>query len=101
VAASRTVFEVLAIGHGLESQVLGLCLEPSRSLKIGLSSVEDSSFLLPFKSYISLKLFRNIVFLVAIKIQKKLLPVVRFLMFLSRHKNKISRSLLHVYLFNY
>jgi len=43
VAASRTVFEVL----GLESQVLGLDLEPFRSSKIGLSSVEDSSFLLP------------------------------------------------------
>jgi len=51
VAASRTVFEAL----GLESQVLGL--ESSRSSKIGLSSVDDSSFLLPFKSYIYLKLF--------------------------------------------
>jgi len=47
-------FEVL----GLKSQVLGLGLEPSRSSKIGLSSVEDGSFLLPLKSlYISLKLF--------------------------------------------
>jgi len=45
--ASRTVFEVL--GLGLESQVLGLGLEPSKSSKIGLSSFEDSSFLLPFK----------------------------------------------------
>jgi len=53
--SSRTVFEVL--GLGLESQVLGLGLEPSRSPKIGLSSVEDSSFLLPFKSYMPLKLF--------------------------------------------
>jgi len=62
--SSRTVFEVL--GLGLESQVLGLGLglegqvlglEPSRSSKIGLSSVEDDSFLLPLKSYISLKLF--------------------------------------------
>jgi len=49
--ALRTVFEVF----GLEGQVLGL--KPSRSSKIGRSSVEDSSFLLPFKSYISLKLF--------------------------------------------
>jgi len=57
VAASRTVFEVLGLGLGLESQVLGLGLEPSRFSKIGLSLVEDSSFLLPFKSYISLKLF--------------------------------------------
>jgi len=29
------------------------------------------------------------------------LLVVRLLLFLSRHKNKISRSLLHIYLFNY
>jgi len=57
VAASKTIFEVLGLGLGLESQVLGLGLEPSKSSKIGRSSVEDSSFLLPFKSYISLKLF--------------------------------------------
>jgi len=71
--ASRTVFEV--VGLGLESQVLGLDLglETSRSSKIGLSSVE--------------------VFL------EKLLPVLRLLLFLSRHKNKISRLLLHIYLF--
>jgi len=51
VAASRTVFEDL--GLGLKSQVLGidLGLEPSRSSKIGLFSVEDSSILLPFNSY--------------------------------------------------
>jgi len=50
--ASRTVFEVLGLDLGFESQVLGLGIEPSRSSKIGLSSVDDNSFLPAFKSYI-------------------------------------------------
>jgi len=73
--ASRTVFEVLGLGLG--SQVLGL--EPSKSSRIGLSSVEDSSFLLPFKSYISLKLFYKYFLFRGNKNLEKLLPVVRLL----------------------
>jgi len=51
----RTVLKSLALAS--KDQVLGLGLEPSKSSKIGPSSVEDCSFLLSFKSYISLKLF--------------------------------------------
>jgi len=69
--SSRTVFEIL----GLESQVLGF--EPSSSSKIGLSSVDDSSFLLLFKSCISLKLFSKYFLLRGNKNLEKLLPVIR------------------------
>jgi len=59
---SRTVFEVLDLC--LEGLVLDLVLglEPSGFSKIGLSSVEDSSFYLAFKPF-----FRNAFFLVAMK----------------------------------
>jgi len=61
--SSRTVSEVL--GLGFEDQVLGV--ESSRPSKFGLSSVEDSSFYLAFKSYISLKFFKNRFFLAEMK----------------------------------
>ena len=46
VESSRTHFEVLGLGLGLEGQVLGLGLEASSPRKLGLSSARGQQYFL-------------------------------------------------------